>query len=612
MSDIEKNKRFHEHFTRFRTPKEKTAEMPFMDTAILISNYVDKANLATIKDALINISSPLFKHFEQHASKAAYVSVFGACLYGKFVLDEYMAMDGLDSDEKRILNAMRTNLEGLYTSPRTDTADKLTQLISNGHLWLTNHALKSKDLTKAKALSLSLYTALKLVHINLDNISTLLAATAWVYNVKIPLIKIDLSKLNKKFARTVTELDHLLAPPSINPAAATVPIEPLTLEQHLNTEYLATLEQEDIPFNTRLTLLKQQLTDTTSEMSTLIDEKIKQSVLDTQITQAASIILALDENEKSVTGKKYALDLIQTHQNDFDSLIKHGSPPEKTEWLARLNELSNPDLKRYLNDHAQYVLSTLSHPFALMYRSMLPTHLQKRINDKLPITFDTECKISLRIMAEARVAKLSDIDLLKSKQTIERSIFQIARSNETMKSLVFHSTTHELNHLVIKNQAMIEALTEYERIRTHIMSNHDQLRKISKLSPLVDVFLQKHNHFVTKLLFVLSRICSFFKTKTVINVQAVKAMRSTINELKISYNAELDADRLEISSNPVMPSHIKEKLAAMLVPIQNSPPVPKKLAAPAFKLVSTLFKDLDKPPKNVEVALPSAHMAAAP
>ena len=597
MVDLNKNIRFRERFTLWRTHKEAKAEMPYMDTAILINDYVDEKNLATIKDDLASIDSPKFQYFEQHSSKASRASVFGACLYGKFILEEYIIED-MEHAEKEAINAIRNSLESLYSSPLSSPADKLLQLINNGNLWLSDHALLTADLPRAKALCLSLYAALKLVRINLENLPALLSASLWMYGIKIPQLKTSLSTLNRKIAKTIGELELRINPPAANLVPEKKAVEPLTLDRHINAQCLTIIEQVDSPLTSRFSTIISELSNVNNDITSLLVEKTQELALNEQINHAATMVQAIDDNE--LHDKKYSLALIEANQDSYDSLIKHASEPERAEWLSRKSSLSNPDYKRFINDWAQYGLSTLSHPLTLLFRSFVPTNAQKKISSILPITFDTECKVELKAMAQARVTKLVDIDLPKSKQSIEQLVTKMSTKKSDLKPLLLHCTLHDLQQRLNKNKLIIDVLTEYEQIRIHILQNQEQLKQLEDLSPLITIFINQHDSFLVWLSLLLAKICAFFKTKTATSVQAAKTMKATLGNLKNDYNAALDADFFKIESNTTMSAPFKEKLLTELTPIQHTVPHPGKKPTPTFHLVSTLFNKLTPVPPLAE------------
>lgn len=154
-----------------------------LETAKIIANFANTHKLPAIMG--INAS-----HLEAFSS-AFNASLSGSLAYMKLAIDEHVAQTGqeapISANEQGLLEAINGNLTVLYNKIITisqpdisywriakeawGTSREIDQLGASIVLWLDNYALQSINQPSSKALSLSIYTVLKIVRTRLDNLN---------------------------------------------------------------------------------------------------------------------------------------------------------------------------------------------------------------------------------------------------------------------------------------------------------------------------------------------------------------------------------------------------------------------------------------------------------
>ncbi len=165
-----KEERLRERFSEFRTPTQSASEKAFIETAIIIANYVENvSSVAAIKtDFSSGTSSKTYNGFEEPHKKRT----MGALLFGKLALDDYIKNNLADgsSEERSLLTELSGIVGGLYSDPKNNK-DQIDNLFKKASEWIENHAATTAHKEEAKKLCNSLYTMLSCLNIKIDNLS---------------------------------------------------------------------------------------------------------------------------------------------------------------------------------------------------------------------------------------------------------------------------------------------------------------------------------------------------------------------------------------------------------------------------------------------------------
>jgi len=363
----------------------------------------------------------------------------------------------------------------------------------------------------------------------------------------------------------------------------------LTLEQHFNALYLKVLEKPDANLLDKLDDLTENIGTINTTINALLTENEKELNIQTQISHALTLIQAIEENDNNVVSIKYALALIESQQESFDSLMANASPAEKEAWAIRLDQLKSPNFKMALKNAVEYTFSWATYIPTVAFRALAPGFIKEALNPQLPKTFDSECKAALKAMALLRLTALRGI-LDVSRQEIDNLSTTLADSNAANKPLLLNASSHALKEIKNKNTTIVAVLEEFKALSSQIIAEREKLKRVEEIAPLLNAYLETHDTFFRWVMRLLAKLFSVFNTRPTMMVEDAINMRAELRELKHAYVTSIKNDEEKIRSNPDVSDAIKEKLCGELTPkTEDDNAVPPK-EAPKFELVARMFK----------------------
>jgi hypothetical protein len=398
----------------------------YLTTAQYIENYVrTQANFEALTTDLSEHGTVFLEGQEAPG--------LGTLLYAELTLKAYLRDASSPQQGREHLKAMATCLHDLYNKPTTDTQKKLTALLENTAAWLTEIKKNTTaDPQQITDLCASLYTVLTITSENLKQQNNPEGKTKmWLIGVKLDL--------NKKIEQTDEILTQITA-----------------LASQLNSPPKAqTPEAQDKN--------KDKFDQGMEHLKALLTLRKQYPNLTGDLEAAQTILDALDNNEKKVTNRDYALTLIQDNQAAFDTLLEHAPEAEKQAWDKRMQALTHPDPMQQTTNAALFALSYAAAPTNYLYRAFTPQETQDFVKQHTLTTPDSDAKDQLRALAKARVVELTSAQhqFQKLAQDFESTQEPTENDDDLDKKPTLDKTIQELEALYhdgckaqdLKNQA---------------------------------------------------------------------------------------------------------------------------------------------------------------
>lgn len=179
--------------------------------------------------------------------------------------------------------------------------------------------------------------------------------------------------------------------------------------------FLNILCKEDA-FANKVAAVQNKITTVNDLVTRLTHARARRQKLINELVHPQRILDGLQRNEEQLTGRKYALDLINEFRTNFNYLFEHAPPIIQEQWQTRLEELENPNVYRNIIDKTQYTLSWISALPAALYRAIVPEETQKNYSVE---TFDSECKKELKALAEQHLQRM-DLYITAAEEDIKQ------------------------------------------------------------------------------------------------------------------------------------------------------------------------------------------------
>jgi L-fucose mutarotase/ribose pyranase (RbsD/FucU family) len=541
MPDETKNTRLRRIFYDWRK-NDAAKEKSYIDTAVLMNDYTSGRELSTIKRELADARSTAYINFEKHEKRS-----LGALLFAKLAIDDYhqQQSEQLQEHEAQTLKNISESLGNLFVLPKEKPSEMLDKLITNTNRWLDDFSLSSTDSTQAKDMCLAIYTMAKTIEISLTNIGFPLRVMARRF-VDIDGLKRQLGELLTKVEMKVAELDSKIAETARATAVSQESTAQPTISEYVENRVNDILAQENIPL-TQIINQAQTVLDNTEQLKMAKD---KNSELTIELEDARSFLQKIKENGEKKTERLYALELINRNKDQFERLYEKAPKNIQDEWAARLAQLRAPSTSQRLVNAGQYALSWATAPSTIAYRALAPKSVQQVVERYAPGTLDSESKIKLKELANARINELN-AEIAQTNESIKCISANLANQDPIGSELISNAGRNEIDALPTANPEINALINDISLFSQKILSNQKQLGKIANLNTNIDNFIKKHDGFAVKLSSFLARVfSSFFKTDKTKKVEDAREMLAELQGLKNSFETELQETLGEIRSNP--------------------------------------------------------------
>ncbi|KTC66101.1 purine NTPase, putative (plasmid) [Legionella adelaidensis] len=565
------------NFNQWRGDYQAHNENPFILTALLIHDFLQGIHLKAIQLKLSDHNSEAFKSFDLYDKRA-----IGSLLLGKLHIDEYQKKVNHSSKEFSLLTDIKSILAELYLDHGSlPKQSHLEALITNYLRWL-NQAIPNSEVYD---LVLSLYTMLRITFINLNNVNFAMRIFIRTQGFKVNDIKDAIQNAMTKteeFLSVIENSKSTWETPKNQDSSPT----PMSLSAHFRDQSLRVINRQD-PLPENIERVSIFLKNTQVNLAALLKLRKQREILSGQFEHAKTLEFAVLSNERLLTGRKYALELIQENRESFKCLLKNAKQKERAQWQIWLMELQFPSPIRKVANSFQYALSWIGSLPASVFRILVPHHIQERIKEFVPSTFDSECKQQLIALAKKQshnlISRIKEID-----HKIECQIQRLANGSQGAKLLLYKANPQKLIELFHTNAATIEAIEHFECLSKKILHNEAILKKIRGLYIYVNALIEEHSSLLVSLLNLLEHyLGGFFKTQKSEKVKESKLILNELYELEREYTTKLNTDIRVIKEDPAIEDNIKGIFSNLLT---NPEIKPEPRIRPSVKNMHSAFQ----------------------
>lgn len=550
-----------ERFQQWRGSKSED-EQSILEVALLISEYVTSIKkLEVIKGE----AKTKFKDFNQDNSRSWATAVFT-----KLFIDEAIAqLPETAAEEKSLLNNLSTLLTRLYDNWKSDTAKNINASVDAIEKLIAIDGIPFNDMKQYKTFIFSSYMLFQIISLSLNELDWASQKIA-SYFVNIEQMKLKFSGFLQKIEEKAYQLEQIEQRESGADKAKYDPIKYL-----LNKRYLKVLSHTPL-LSDRSKPIKQNILVSLVELEKdidrvalcfdhLIDQRNKKAEIEVKIENINKLVLAVQENDRKITGRKYFLDFIASHLQLYDALLENTDGTLKTQLLERKEQLEkvieSPDLSSGVIHGASWITS----PITVVYRTAIPQMIQDVLSSALPATLDSDCKAKLKELAESCLSDLKK-QLEKKESQIAAIQNRFFNQDEKMKRLIGHERSDKLLFLQKENDALKEAVQASNTLVVHIKENLHALNDLKSKRETLREFIRLHDTILVKICNFLSQYFSFFKTEKVQMIDEASNLKKQVNKLAVEYQNTIDQEILQIEQNPFfdekIKNHIKRRLKA--------------------------------------------------
>jgi len=624
---------FEAKFTDWRGATTALDEHIFLHTAKLIGEYVNTHTFRTISLDLLD-DSATFESFNEHHVTNLRVRLYGAAVYIKFAIDDYLRDEAVGEQEQEVLGNLSKQIGLIYGSSfPIRHLYRVLSIREQISTWLQTDAATHTNKAKAKDLCISIYVVLKIalfhgVEANLlseEQQSTLQEYINFA-ETKIEAIEeaapvdqiegleqdveveLDNASGDEFFdplnnadpqgeelgessddeyedALVAPDIQEAVPPEPPRPPALRSPlaVAPATLRAYFDEQYLAILSTDGPSLRENIGRIKASLEEKNRRIVTLNGQKQVEDDLNTLFHDAQKIINKITKNitqhERST-----ALELIEAHRAHIEFF--RVSVPElcRVEW-------------DFQEAGARQVVAR-----SKAWLSKITT----RIINSAQGTTDTSHKQAIIQLANNYLLTLRSPPPKKGKidrlqDEIDETINLLAGDSRTAARLLKGSTSHNLTALISENESMIRVLNDFEPFIARIEENQRRLRELTGLNSNLDAFIADYDGFFVKLSILLSYyISSIFKTNTADKIEKARTMVREVKGWERDCQ-EIDTNEKEkIRRGQGISDAIKAGLINKLTPVlgQHEPepaPVENNLFL-KFHLVNTMFRNMRPQP----------------
>lgn len=581
---------------------QSDAEQNVLATALLISDYVSSVdNLDIIRDNAARKS----KDFELHKARS-----LGTVVFAKLFIDEAHAqLPETAEKEKKILSNFSMILSKLYEDWKDNTKEHVFTLIGNIEKLLALNTVPFTDKNDYKTFMLSAYMLLLLIKIAIAKVDwKVQLAVSVFFNLEEIKSKIELflQKIEEKMER----FNHPKAERVVDPLK---PIKELLNRRYhsvlgigprksAKTDKLPELKRQTVPpaekkqvtrsiFDS-LTELEADIEKVSSGMFSLIELRKKKAGFDEKIEKVTQLLTAIDENDKKIIGRKDFLELLNGHQESYETLLNNTEAPQRQQLLEKVAQLKSSLASPNLSSGAIQGVSWVATPITIVYRTATPQLVQEAIGSTLPTTLDGACKMELKALINACLQDLQGKSKKKEVQTaaIKNRFF----SHEVkLKQWIEEESLEQLIALKKANDAMKDAVQASCKLLTTIKRNSLFLYTLQQYSETLGEFVRLHDGWFVRVCNFLANFLSFFKTETAQMIDDAGVLKTKVDRLADEYQRAVAQGIRQIERTPNLTDPIKSYIKSQLkVELQDTTQEQHEYMNPNKRTVRLLMSSL--------------------
>lgn len=171
----------------------------------------------------------------------------------------------------------------------------------------------------------------------------------------------------------------------------------------------------------------EDLRDTARLLAELIILKELEVKLQHQLKSAEALLSAYENNEKEITGRLSALELIELQDSNLEATLNSLSQEEINDWAQTYFELINPDSMQETQNMIAAASSWITAPAITAFRALASERMQEQVRG-LTLTQDSEAKQKIKTLAESAItnikAQLEEVQDTK-KEVLEGLLYTV-------------------------------------------------------------------------------------------------------------------------------------------------------------------------------------------
>jgi|GEM_PF-6438786 len=137
----------------------------------------------------------------------------------------------------------------------------------------------------------------------------------------------------------------------------------------------------------------------------LIELKELEVGLQHQLKSAEALLSAYENNEKEITGRLYALELVESQEENIFAVLDNISIEDFEDWSQTYKALVNPDKTQQTENMVAAAASWLTAPAITAFRALATERMQERVRG-LTLTQDSEAKQHIKSLAESAITNI--------------------------------------------------------------------------------------------------------------------------------------------------------------------------------------------------------------
>lgn len=468
----------NQRFQQWRGAKVSD-EQKFMDTANLVASYIEHASLLHIRQDTAgggDISHEFLR------IKRNYRWRLGLLLHCVLEVEEAIVLLSAPSEQK-ILASLQSNLASLYNDYTQKPEATIKKIIKHFEQLLAMPPTSFADRKKLVTLYHTIYLGLNVSDGALERMGSTIKFLILLYGIAIEPIHQSIKHLIKQVEERIMALEgqHLEEQHfelgageiagSAEDAQEAVKIEaeihaegdakvgggvtaehhvqntnteleviapPVPkIQDHLDQKYRAILQNDSLDVGKKLQNLLLLSTDIKTSLERFNTAKTQEHELQQKKNMIAGLLEVFSQNDQSLWGRKYSLQLIEEHSEAYDLLMENSSGPKKD--ALRLN-IAKQQERGKAASLVSWAASWVISPLNIVTRAVVP----KKIQDKAPSTLDSEAKALVQELARDLLSSL-ETSLIGVRQDRELSLAFLSGTNTELRTMIEAETAEQLN-----------------------------------------------------------------------------------------------------------------------------------------------------------------------
>ncbi|KGP63961.1 purine NTPase [Legionella norrlandica] len=541
-----------ERFIEWRGESSARKERAYINTVPLVDQYVKSfISLAELWEDIVNPDSEKIKILDAYNRRT-----MGILLYCKLTIDEITEkIPETFKEEKDLLAELSHILSEAYINPTSNVKSKVDGLILRINQLLDREIYSDPKL--AKELTFVLYLMLSTSKRSLKKNEGL---ASWFIDVK-GMYKI-LDNLLNKTEKKAEKLDKLLSEQASKSLDRSK--KEKTIQDQLNERFLI-IFSENSDSSTKLGKLQDGVKEASECLTSIVNLRKEKGDISAKIITIQSLLNAVEENDKKITGRQYFLDLVNSNKQAFDILMDVAKKGDlKTLLEEKIEQIRNPGFYQNVSAALLYGASWVTSLTTVVYRALTSQDIQETVTDYVPSTQDSEAKALLKELARQQIRMLTQ-QLHSKYEELSQKYKQLSSNNPELEELLANASSENLAEITKAIDGTGIVLVGYKKIKMEVKSKLETLKKDKLARDELADFIEKNDNWLVRLSnWLAENIHEIFKTDTARMIDKARKAQQQLEEFEKQYETEIKASQIEVENSDSLSPELKEHLKNQL------------------------------------------------